>query len=273
MPTFIYIIENKVNGHAYIGKTKVPEKRWRRHKDAASKCTEKSFWLYKAMSKHGVENFEFRIIDEHEDEAYALKVLEPMWIKRMKDEGVHLYNMTAGGDGTLGYTHSSETIKKISESNRGRKLSDEQKQHLSEINKGKGVKPTDEARRKISEANKGKPKPPRSDEHCKKLSEAASKRRLSEEQRAKLSESMKASNNVGHLHSAETKEILRLKATGQVQSDETRAKRAESMRRANEVMSDEARAKKSESLRRSWEVRRAKETAAPDPTTSSDQSS
>lgn len=252
MPTFIYIIENKVNGHAYIGKTKVPEKRWRRHKDAAAKCSEKSFWLYKAMSKHGVENFEFRIIDEHEDEAYALKVLEPMWIKRMKDAGVHLYNMTDGGDGIPGYTHSSETIKKISESNKGRKLSDEQKQHLSAINKG--IKPTEEARRKISEANKGKPKPPRSDAHRKKLSEAASKRHKSEEQRAKLSESMKASNNVGHLHSAETKEILRIKATGQFQSDETRAKRAESMRRA-------------------WERRRAQSLSAPDPITSSDQSS
>jgi group I intron endonuclease len=252
MPTFIYVIENRVNGHAYVGKTKVPEKRWKRHKDAASKCTEVSSWLYKAMSKHGVENFEFRIVDEHEDEAYALKVLEPMWIKRMKDSGVHLYNMTDGGDGIPGYTHSSATIKKISESNKGRKLSEEQKRHLSEINKG--IKPTDEARRKISEANKGKSKPPRAEEHRKKLSEAASKRRKTADQRAKLSESMKASNNVGHPHSAETKEILRLKATGQVQSDETRAKRAESMRR-------------------SWERRRAQSLSAPDPITSSDQSS
>jgi group I intron endonuclease len=252
MPTFIYIIENKVNGRAYIGKTKVPEKRWRRHKDAASKCNEKSFWLYKAMSKHGVENFEFRIIDEHEDEAYALKVLEPMWIKRMKDAGVHLYNMTAGGDGTPGFEHTQETRSKISASNKGRKLSAEQRKHLSDINKG--IKPTEEARRKISETNKGKSKPPRSDEHRKKLSEAASKRRKTEEQRAKLSASMKASNNVGHLHSAETKEILRLKATGQVQSDETRAKRAESMRRA-------------------WERRRAQQLSAPNSITSSDQSS
>jgi hypothetical protein len=271
MPTFIYIIENRVNGHAYVGKTKVPEKRWKRHKDAASKCSEKSSWLYKAMSKHGVENFEFRIIDEHEDEAYALKVLEPMWIKRMKDSGVHLYNMTDGGDGIPGYTHSSATIKKISESNKGRKLSEEQKRHLSEINKG--IKPTDEARRKISEANKGKSKPPFTEAHKQKIAAARTGTHHSLEHREKLSAIMKNSDKVGHLHTDETKEIIRQKSTGQKQSAETRAKRSESLRRANEVMSDDARAKKSESLRRSWEVRRAKAAAAPDPATSSDQSS
>ena len=54
MSTFIYVIENKVNGHAYIGKTKVPEKRWKKHKDAARECNEQSSWIYKAMSKHGI---------------------------------------------------------------------------------------------------------------------------------------------------------------------------------------------------------------------------
>lgn len=255
MPTYIYIIENKVNGHAYIGKTKVPDKRWKRHREEAAKCNEKSAWLYKAMSKHGVENFEFRIIDEHEDEAYALKVLEPAWIARMKDEGIHLYNMTSGGDGIPGFTHSPSTVKKISESNKGRKLTAEHRLHLSQINKGNV--PSEESRRKISEANKGKPKPPRSEEHCRKLSDAAKARRMSDEHRANLSQSMKNSNNVGHLHSEETKQLIRQKATGQIQSDETRAKR-------------------SESLRRSWEARRAKKAAVPtdqDSATSSDRSS
>ena len=188
MPTYIYIIENKVNGHAYIGKTKVPDKRWKRHREEAAKCNEKSAWLYKAMSKHGIENFEFRIIDEHEDEAYALKVLEPAWIARMKDEGIHLYNMTSGGDGIPGFTHSPSTVKKISESNKGRKLTAEHRLHLSQINKGNV--PSEESRRKISEANKGKPKPPRSEEHCRKLSDAAKARRMSDERRANLSQSM-----------------------------------------------------------------------------------
>lgn len=274
MPTYIYIIENKVNGHAYIGKTKVPDKRWKRHREEAAKCNEKSAWLYKAMSKHGVENFEFRIIDEHEDEAYALKVLEPAWIARMKDEGIHLYNMTSGGDGIPGYSHSPATIKKISESNKGRKLTDEQRLHLSQINKG--LVPSEETRRKISEANKGKPKPPRAEEHNRKIAESRTGTKHSLEHRAKLSEIMKNSDKVGHLHTEETKELIRQKATGQTQSAETRAKRSESLRRANESMSLEAKAKKSESLRRSWEARRAKKATVPtdqDSATSSDRSS
>ena len=258
----------------YLGKSKVPDKRWKRHKEEATKCNEQSARLYKAMSKHGIENFDFRIIDEHEDEAYALKVLEPMWIARMKEEGVHLYNMTSGGDGIPGYTHSTETIKKISDSNKGRKLTDDQRRLLSEINTG--VKHSEESRKKISEAIKGKQKPPRSEEHKRKLSEAAKARRMSDERRAKLSQSMKLSDKVGHLHSDETKELLRQKGTGRTQSDETRAKRSESLRRTNESMSEEAREKKSESLRRSWETRRAKKAAVLtelDSATSSDQSS
>jgi len=233
MPTYIYIIENKVNGHAYIGKTKVPDKRWKRHKEEAAKCNEASEWLYKAMSKHGVANFEFRIIDEHEDEAYALKVLEPTWIARMKHEGVHLYNMTSGGDGIPGYTHSPATIKKISESNKGRKLTDEQRRHLSQINKG--IKPTEESRRKISESLKGKSKAPFTEEHKQRLSEAAKTRgSMNEDQKRKISEGMKRSQNVGHAIDEETRERIAQKLRGQVQSDETRAKRAESMRKYHE---------------------------------------
>jgi group I intron endonuclease len=233
MSTFIYVIENKVNGHAYIGKTKVPEKRWKKHKDAARECNEQSSWIYKAMSKHGIENFEFRIIDEHEDEEYALKVLEPLWIKRMKDAGVHLYNMTDGGDGIPGYTHSKESRAKISSSNKGRKLTDEQKRHLSEINKG--IKPSDEARHKISEANKGKLKPTFTEEHRRKLSVAAKSRgSMSEDHKQKIAESLKNSPHVGHPIDEETRERIAQKLRGQVQSAETKAKRAESMRKYHE---------------------------------------
>lgn len=234
MQTYIYVIENKVNGHAYVGKSKVPNRRWKRHKEEAAKCNENSSWLYKAMSKHGIENFEFRIVDVHEDEEYALRVLEPIWIARMKGEGIHLYNMTLGGDGMPGYAHSKESRAKISKSNKGRKLTDEHKRRLSEVNKGR--EPSDEARRKMSEANKGKPKPPFTEAHRQKLSAVAKLRGpMNEDHKQKIAEGVKNSPHVGHPIDEETRERIAQKLRGQVQSDESKIKRGVSMRKYHEA--------------------------------------
>lgn len=56
---------------------------------------------------------------------------------------------------------------------RGKTLSEETKRKISESEKGKHV--SDETRRKLSESKKGKPQTkPRTEEHCRKLSEAQS---------------------------------------------------------------------------------------------------
>jgi hypothetical protein len=69
-----------------------------------------------------------------------------------------LYNMTGGGDGASGLSHSEETRRKISDSkkgennpNYGKTTSEETRKRISEAKKNM----SDETRRKISEANKG----------------------------------------------------------------------------------------------------------------------
>jgi len=110
-------------------------------------------------------------------------------------------------------------------------MSEEQKLKLREANIGKSL--SEETRQKLSRANSGRPKPPRSEEHCQKLGEAARARGpMSEEQKLRIAQSMRASENVGHPIDEETRARIAEKLRGQVQSDETRAKRAESMRRA-----------------------------------------
>jgi len=218
-----------VNGKAYIGKANNVKRRWEKHCVAAR--NESDGLLYRAMRKYGIENFQMRVIDEAEDEAYALNTLEPLWIRRFREEGIELYNLTEGGEGIVGLVHSEETKQKMSESLRGKKRSEEQRQRLSEANRGKS--PSEEARRKISEANRGRSKPPRSEQHLRKLREAALARgSMSEEQKRKISESMRQSENVGHPIDEETRARIAEKLRGQVQSEETKAKRAESMRKA-----------------------------------------
>ena len=60
-----------------------------------------------------------------------------------------LRNRTDGGDGMSGFTHSEETRKKISEKNKGRKLTEEHKQKLKEANKNQ----SEETRRKKAHKN------------------------------------------------------------------------------------------------------------------------
>lgn len=296
MKTYIYIIENKLNGDSYVGKTTDVERRWKKHKKD-SQTSDRH--LYCAMRKYGIDNFEISVLDEHDDEEYALKTLEPEWISRMKDSGTRLYNMTAGGEGIIGLEFSEEHRRKLSESAKRRDywdrrpLSDETKRKISESNKRKivsdetrrkqseaakrraerqaalrppaqkqepkkrgpkpgtkrgpmseeqkqilrdanlGKSPSEETRQKLSEANRGKKKPARTTDHCQKLSEAARARGpMSEEQKQKISESMRNSENIGHRITPEIRQKIAESLRGQVQSEETRAKRAESMRRA-----------------------------------------
>ena len=80
-----------------------------------------------------------------------------------------------------GKKHSSETRRKMSDSHKGKVISKETCKNMSKSHKGKssprkGVTLSDDTRRKISESLKGKKKKPFSEEHRKKISEAAKKR-------------------------------------------------------------------------------------------------
>lgn len=149
------------SGKRYYGITKQkPKKRW---KNGRGYKNNRHFT--DAINKYGWDNFQHEVLfdDLTEDEA---KLLEQFYIvlydTTSRDKG---YNITLGGDGTLGHEVTEETKYKLSEGNKGKVFSKEHKQKISESLKGihrsedtkqkmRGKK-SEEARKKMSESKKG----------------------------------------------------------------------------------------------------------------------
>ena len=116
----IYKITNLVNCKKYIGQTSkhYVNDRWCQHKNYAKNNKRKGY-LYNAMRKYGIENFEFKVI-LHDIPIEQLNFYEQLWISKLKTKTPNGYNLTDGGEGTRGMTpwnkgipRSQETIKKI----------------------------------------------------------------------------------------------------------------------------------------------------------------
>lgn len=107
----IYKITNKVTQSIYIGCTiSSLNKRMKEH-ITRCKTTDCNTKLYNSMRKHGFENFEIELIEECD--LNVLYQTEMRYIKEFNtfEKGL---NTTIGGEGCLGYVHSEEIRKKIS---------------------------------------------------------------------------------------------------------------------------------------------------------------
>ena len=153
------------SGKRYIGITsrENPNQRWRNgngYKDTL---------FGRAIEKYKWENIQHNILfdDLTEKEAKWLEnyLICYYWtfVGFKNSKG---YNMTLGGEGTVGWKPSKETRRKQSEAHKGEKNpnyckhpTEETRRKQSEANKGnqyfKGKHHTEETRRKQSEANKG----------------------------------------------------------------------------------------------------------------------
>lgn len=147
----IYKATNRVNGKVYIGyTTRDFETRVNEHKKEAQNGNQYHF--YRAIRSYGWDSFEWKIIDEAETKEELLEK-EKYWIS-FYDSYHNGYNMTKGGEGSIGRTLSEEQKKKISESNKGRKFSEEHRKKLSKTLKGK--RKSEDHIKKMSESKKGK---------------------------------------------------------------------------------------------------------------------
>jgi len=117
-----------------------------------------------------------------------LDIREMAWIEYYKTTvPAHGYNMRGGG-GAL-HSLSDETKQKLSHLNTGKKMSRESRRKMSEAKRGVSLPARSaEHRRKLSEANRTRKW---TDDARQKLSEAHKGKTLSEEHRAKMSESAK----------------------------------------------------------------------------------
>lgn len=175
--------------------------------------------------------------------------------RRGIDPGGILANRTLGGEGASGYTveFSEERRRKISEAQKGRKLSSEEtRKKLSESHRG--LKQSEETKAKRSASMKGRKLSP---EHIEKL--------RSSKTGAKNPNYGKVSSRKGKPANYSEDVLFKIKDARAKQeiTPETRAKMSEAHRRkhAQSPMSDETKRRISEARKRAWA--RKKETGDP----------
>lgn len=209
----IYMIRCVENQKCYIGQYKKdsPTIRWNRHLRDAEKGSNCA--IHQAIRKYGKESFQISVLclcntqqelDQKEDE-YITEYNSMIY-----DNG---YNMVRGGKGRApDFHHKEEHKRKMSEFMKGREISEETKQKLSNARKGQknnwseetrqhvaevsrkkatGVKHSEETKRKIGEKSKGRKAclgQKRTEEQRKHIGDASRGRKFSEETKKHLSE-------------------------------------------------------------------------------------
>lgn len=165
------------NGKMYVGITsQKPEKRWNGGRGYGYNT-----YFAHAIQKYGWDNFEHEIIEEHLTKEQAeLKEVELIkrWDLTNRDRG---YNLSHGGD-AIG-KHSEESKRKMSESQRGKVISQETREKIAKANLGKTH--TAEHKAYMSKRHSGENNPMYG--KCGELSPSYGKKR-SNETRAKISQ-------------------------------------------------------------------------------------
>ena len=138
----LYVITNLVNGKQYVGIAVDFERRCREHISGHG-----SKIVCQAIQKYGIDNLTFEVWYEGDEQ--WIKALEHRAILALGTCAPSGYNLTFGGEGSLGWRASEETRRKMSEAHKGKRLgshSEETRRKISEARKGKKCSPEEAAR-------------------------------------------------------------------------------------------------------------------------------
>lgn len=182
----VYVITNHVNGKRYVGQTtKTAEWRFNKH------CLNSQYKsrVNSAIQKYGRENFSVETFGQAENRK-ELDALEIHCIRLMQSLNPEFgYNVAPGGVGNN--IRTKQAIEKAAAKLRGRKTPLEQVERMAAtkrnrprtpaeravldqmIAKNTGAKHSEEAKKKMSTAASGRKMAPCTEEHRKKLSDAA----------------------------------------------------------------------------------------------------
>ena len=211
---YIYVYFDIENIPFYVGKGQGDRYLVSKHKNKGVT----NLLLKNKIKKIGAKNIriKFALKNVCEEDAFTYEELF-IGIVGRRDLGTGpLCNLTGGGEGNSGHTHSKKTKQKISEAlkgrlswNKGKKMSKEycrinSASHKGQIGHMKGKHHTEEAKRKVSIANKGRPAQNKGKHHTEEAKRKMRGRIVSEETRKKISEAKK-----GFTHSEETKRKMR----------------------------------------------------------------
>jgi len=132
----IYALSDESGEIRYVGKTKqyLKQRLYSHIKECYSgRKSHKISWI-KSLLKNDKRPI-ISILETVEEDNW--QHWEKYWIEKLRNEGCNLTNLTEGGQGGNGYSHTEESKQRMSKSKKGRKLSDEQKLKLSEGQKKK----------------------------------------------------------------------------------------------------------------------------------------
>lgn len=194
MKSGIYAIKNKMNNKMYIGQSVNVNKRKSYHLWLLRNNSHFNPKLQNAFNKYGEENFEFVILEKCNKEELDDKEIEYINRYNTTNNG---YNICEGGEGSLGRTLSEETKQKISNANTGRKQDEVAKKRKSEamkeLWKTAEYRKKMKQRPKPKPWNKGRRL---TEEEKKHLSEKLKGRRITEEHKKKLHELYKGEKSL-----------------------------------------------------------------------------
>lgn len=151
MSSGIYYIINRINNKKYIGSSKNIENRFRIHKRQLKNSTHHNIILQRSYHKHGLENFEFCIIEE----TSALLDREQFHIDLHQQKQLYNIGSVGGGDNTS--NHPNIDIIKMKMSKASKKMWDSRTKEERDIlirsgkqNSNYGNKWNKETREKVS---------------------------------------------------------------------------------------------------------------------------
>lgn len=219
-------------GKIYIGQSVHINKRFTTYKNLRCKSQSK---LYSSFVSHGIDNHKFEILEECSKE--SLNEREVFYIKKFDTFNTsHGLNLKEGGNsGVL----SLESLKKIGDGNRGKKLSEETKRKIS-ANSSRhnlGKKASTETREKIRQARFKQPDPnlgkKRTGQALQNIRDSVKhKRPLPSDIGKRISEGLLKSDKLKKtMQSPEYKEKMRIARGNYKASEETKLKLKEAWKR------------------------------------------
>lgn len=164
----VYLAKNNKNGKLYVGITTRPLKdRISEHKyDSFNRKSSNKSYFHNAIKLYGFDKFSFKVIETVHantltDLTECLYSLERYYIEKYQTNDRNKgYNLTIGGEGISGYRLSPEHKAIVSKTHKGKHLSQEHKERISEFmrssnNPRLGKHLSAETRKKISDSHKG----------------------------------------------------------------------------------------------------------------------
>lgn len=118
MSYVIYKIENLKNNRKYIGQTVRFKKRKWKHFQRLRNNKHENQHLQHSFNKYGEDNFEMSVLCKVKNKEEA-DIKEDFYINKYGLK--NCYNMKMGGDGSVGYKHSKESLKKITKNRKYKK--------------------------------------------------------------------------------------------------------------------------------------------------------